>query len=1051
MGPNSDPESERGSAAGLPVESAVLVERACDAFEAAWRAGARPGIEAAVAALPAAVRAAAAGELIGPDAYYRRAAGESPAADDYAGRFPDVGAGWLARALGAGEAETGGHGATGTRAGARGDYELLAEVGRGAMGVVFRATDNILGREVAVKVLADRFAPDSAAARRFTDEARIAGRLQHPGIPAVHDLGILPDGRPFLAMRLVQGRTLADLLKDRPDPAHDRGRFLAVFEQVAQAVGFAHSRGVIHRDLKPANVMVGEFGEVQVMDWGLAKELKGAGGRLPMEWGGGQSSIGTLQLEATRTGSVLGTPAFMPPEQAGGEVERVDERADVFGLGTILCVSLTGQPPYVAEAAEAVRLMAVRGDLADGFARLDRCGADAGLIALCKRCLAPDRDDRPRDAGVVADAVAAHLADVEGRARRAEVARAEADARAAEERKRRRVQLGLAAAVGLLIVGGLVGTGIALAAVERQRVRTADERDGKDRALQAETRARALAMRSLRDLTDRMVERRLARQPVLTAADRRFLRDIQRQYEEFAALSGDGVEQRAVRAEGFARVGGLRHRLGEAAEAEAALRQALGLYGPLAADFPNRPEFGLLHGQTLIDLCDVLRSAHRLPEAQTACDEALAVLTALGEDREARLSLAAARVRAGKMLEERGRPADAEIALRNAVSILTRLRAEDPERPAFDQELANTLIDLGILLKDTGRPDEADDEYQKAVVACKRLVARSPEEPAYQHSLAAVLNNQGLVRVDARRAPEAVAPYAEAIKLFKQLAADFPAVPSYRHDLAAAHHNLGDLLSDLKRPDQAEASYGEALKIYQTLADGFRDRPDFRRNLARTHNSLGVLFGDTNRPQQAVAAYTAALAIYQQLVADLPEEPGGHNDLAGTLGNLGGQANRRREFAEARCFLEEALPHNRAALMANSTHPGYRQFFRNNLVVLTQACGGTDDRAAATAAAALLRDLGWDAPALHAYDAACALALCIPLTDKQGKERQERAQFYADRSMELLRDAVGKGFDDPDQLRDDTDLNPLRGRDDFRRLAADLAGRSKTKQPGPKD
>src|SRR5262249_38149978 len=148
-----------------------------------------------------------------------------------------------------------------------GRYALGAEIARGGMGVIYRVADTVLRREVAVKVLQERFAPDSNTARRFADEARITGQLQHPGIPPVHALGTLPDGRPFLAMKLIKGDTLDDLLKQRPDPSADRGRFVAAFEQVCQAVAYAHAHGVIHRDLKPANVMVGSFGEVQVMDW----------------------------------------------------------------------------------------------------------------------------------------------------------------------------------------------------------------------------------------------------------------------------------------------------------------------------------------------------------------------------------------------------------------------------------------------------------------------------------------------------------------------------------------------------------------------------------------------------------------------------------------------------------------------------------------------------------------------------------------------------------------------------------------------------------------
>src|SRR5262245_55401407 len=130
-------------------------------------------------------------------------------------------------------------------------YELSGEVGRGGMGIVYRARDLCLDRDVAVKLLQDGYPADSPIARRFTDEARVTAQMQHPGIPPVHDLRTLPDGRPFLAMKLIKGSNLDTLLGARPDPAHTRGRFVATFEQICQAVGYAHAHRVIHRDLKP--------------------------------------------------------------------------------------------------------------------------------------------------------------------------------------------------------------------------------------------------------------------------------------------------------------------------------------------------------------------------------------------------------------------------------------------------------------------------------------------------------------------------------------------------------------------------------------------------------------------------------------------------------------------------------------------------------------------------------------------------------------------------------------------------------------------------------
>ena len=336
-------------------------------------------------------------------------------------------------------------------------YEILGEIGHGGMGVVYRAREIAFDRDVAIKLLQAQYRHDSPGMRRFLEEARITGQLQHPAIPPVHQIGTLAGGRPFLAMKLIKGDTLADLLEAEPT---SRGRFVSAFAQVCQALAYAHSRKVIHRDLKPANVMVGAFGEVQVMDWGLAKLLTRGERERPeaTEVEDNRTEIRTAREAdgATQAGSVLGTPAYMAPEQAQGAVEEIDERADVFGLGAMLCAILTGKPPYSGPSTDAIRLKAVRGETADALARLDACGADPELVALCKRCLATERAARPRDAGEVAKAVSAHLAAVEERARQAELDRV----RSEEQRKRRRVQFVLAGAVLLLLALTAVGAGL---------------------------------------------------------------------------------------------------------------------------------------------------------------------------------------------------------------------------------------------------------------------------------------------------------------------------------------------------------------------------------------------------------------------------------------------------------------------------------------------------------------------------------------------------------------------------------------------------------------
>jgi serine/threonine-protein kinase len=322
--------------------------------------------------------------------------------------------------------------------GGAGRYELLGEIGRGGMGAVLKGRDPDLGRDLAVKVLLAEHREDPDLVRRFVEEAQIAAQLQHPGVVPVHELGQLDDGRPYFTMKLVKGRTLSALLAGRETPGHDRPRLLGIFEQVCQAMAYAHARGVIHRDLKPSNIMVGSFGEVQVMDWGLAKVLPQALNGQSQEHAE-EAAPGVIRTVrsgsedgASSPGSVMGTPEHMAPEQARGEVEGVSERSDVFALGSILCEIFTGQPAYTGPSRQAILGKAAGGETADALRRLEGCGLDVELVALARRCLEVDPEERPRDAGEVARRLEAYLAGVQERLRAAERARAAAEARAEE-------------------------------------------------------------------------------------------------------------------------------------------------------------------------------------------------------------------------------------------------------------------------------------------------------------------------------------------------------------------------------------------------------------------------------------------------------------------------------------------------------------------------------------------------------------------------------------------------------------------------------------------
>ena len=424
-------------------------------------------------------------------------------------------------------ASSDGTGAGGARTGR---YVLRGELGRGGVGVVLQGSDADLGREVAIKVLREEFENQPDVVKRFVEEAQIGGQLQHPGVVPVYDLG-LSDGRPFFAMRLIRGKALDVLLAQREQPSAERRRFLDIFEKVCQTVAYAHARGVIHRDLKPSNVMVGAFGEVQVVDWGMGKVL-GTGprpaaastseaARAPVS---DEPRVETVRSESNDTqsvlGSMMGTPGYMPPEQAKGELDQIDERSDVFALGAMLFEILVGEPPQVGAPME--RLMAAYRWEADAATeRLAASQPDPELEALVLACLAREPKNRPASAQVVAEAVAAHLTAVEERAHRAQVEAAEAKAREAEasaraareearaeqeraeaeqarmraeaERKRRRAAVVLTLALAV----GAAGTTVGMLLANEQRATAERAQQAEQERAQGEREAKEEATKRL--------------------------------------------------------------------------------------------------------------------------------------------------------------------------------------------------------------------------------------------------------------------------------------------------------------------------------------------------------------------------------------------------------------------------------------------------------------------------------------------------------------------------------------------------------------------------
>ena len=271
-------------------------------------------------------------------------------------------------------------------------YTVTTEIGRGGMGTVYAATDALLGRDVAIKV--SNTVATAAFEHRLAAEARVLARLEHPGIVPVHDVGRLADGRLFYVMKRVDGRTLTEHIRHHSDLAER----LKIFERICEAVAFAHARRILHRDLKPDNVMVGSFGEVMVMDWGVAKTLAAARNERQIPRDETPLAVPESERTTTNPGTVLGTHGFMPPEQARGEMDALDERADVYGLGAILLTLLTDREEPMKSGVTAAAALAGSPSIA------------RPLRSICARALAERPTDRYPSATALGEDVARYRA-----------------------------------------------------------------------------------------------------------------------------------------------------------------------------------------------------------------------------------------------------------------------------------------------------------------------------------------------------------------------------------------------------------------------------------------------------------------------------------------------------------------------------------------------------------------------------------------------------------------------------------------------------------------
>jgi tetratricopeptide (TPR) repeat protein len=720
-----------------------------------------------------------------------------------------------------------------------GDYELLGEIARGGMGVVYRARQTSLNRIVALKmVLAGQFA-SAHDVRRFQVEAANAATLDHPNIVPVYDVG-RHRGQHYYTMKLIEGGSLAARVHRYAGDPRGAARLVAT---TARAIDHAHRHGVLHRDLKPGNILIDAAGQPQVTDFGLARRL-----------GGGDNLPGL-----TLSGSVLGSPRYMAPEQAKGETP-LATAADVYSLGAILYELLTGRPPFLAQTlVETLRLVRETEPLPPTAVvpRLDR---DLGTI--CLKCLEKEPAARY--------AAASDLADDLDRWLRHEpiTARTIGPWRRARKWARRKpaaaALLAVSACSVALLIGGL---GLNNFLIAKERTVAIKERNAKQAALDGEASLRKLAVATLESLTDDVVRRQLARQPVLADADREFLERIAAHYEALVSSNG---EDRAIQAAGHSRIGLMRAQLGQLDRARASYARAIELYGRLVADHPEAPNYRDELVGAHAQLGRLLSKSDRREEAavefRRAIDLGDRLVGAFGDKPEYRRNLAHGHNGLGGLMAKLGRHADAATQFRRAIALDGHLVAAFPGVAEYREGLANSYNGLGVALTELGNDVEAEATLRHALGLREQLVDRFPREPKYRQTLIASHCNLGNLLGGC----DAEGEFRRAIVLADQLVAEFPVVPAYRTRLANAHHGLGVALAAQGEGEPAEAAFRRAIELRARPAGELPATDDGAVRLGSSQCSLGDLLRERGSYAQAVECYREAIATLAPVAAREP-------------------------------------------------------------------------------------------------------------------------------------------------------------------------------------
>ncbi len=855
-----------------------------------------------------------------------------------------------------------------------GRYTLLDELGEGGMGTVYRAaqTDPVK-RHVALKLI--KVGMDSRAVlARFDAERQALALMDHPNIARVFDGGTTAAGQPFFVMELVKGEAITRYCDRLRLPVRAR---LELFVSVCQAVQHAHQKGIIHRDLKPSNVMVTEVDgrpTPKVIDFGVAKAT---------EFDLTEESLGD-------TGAIVGTPAYMSPEQADPGSMDIDTRTDVYALGVILYELLAGSPPLDASQfkrgaiLEMLRMVrevdppkpSTKVSTADALPSI--AASRRSDPALLKRELKGDLDwivmkslekDRTRRyetaSGFAAD-VLRHLA--------YEPVLAAPPSQAYRTRKFVRKHRGAVIAAGLVLTALLAGfTGTTWGLFREARANAsliaanAKVQAREQQAIDAVKKFRdAVAsnprLKNTPELQD--LRKTLLKEPLA------FFRDLR---DRLQADRDTRPESLYGLAQASHQLGLLADQVGDKQDALAAYQESTAVLQKLADSSPAQVKFMRDLAVNHNNIANLLSSMGKPDQALQAFQSAISINQKLADSNPGTASftsdVATTYNNIGVMLAATGKLPQALQAHERALAIRRKLADSDSSVTGLQNDVAVSFNNIGVLLRSAGKPADALKAFGSALALQQKLADSNPGTPEFQRNLARSHGNIGSLLADSGDPAQALEAHQKALAIFQNLADSNPTVTELLFDLATSNTDIGNMLNAVGKPEEALKAYQSALLIRRNLADANPTVPKFTSDLAMSHYAIANLLGAAGKPAQSFKAHELALVIRQKLALEHPESADFASNLGASLNNLATIDLSARRFDQARVRLQQAVKSQRMALASNPANATYRQYLDNHLVNLITALRELGQSASAAEAQRELVQIRDSDPAFAALDA----------------------------------------------------------------------------------